>query len=147
MPIAQVSTSNSDAGPCEKPKRTCEMSGVNIHAYLHSVISVRLGPFQGLPMAQYPSWRCTLPLRPSRTRINTHFAMVDFGLRPRPDAAGRGLGVKSCSHLRSSGRRQNQRTTPADDLFYGSRRSHWYLLCGLERHLASEKSMSEIGRF
>ena len=73
--------------------------------------------------------------------------MVDFGLQPRPDAAGRRQGVKSCSHRRSSGRRPNQRKTLVDDLFYGSRRSHWYLVYGLACCLAHEKSVSGIGPF
>ena len=147
MPIAQVSTSSSDAVPYEKQKRTREMTCVNIHAYLTRCHKCGLSPFQGLPRAQYPSWRCALPLRPTRTLISAHLARIDLGLRPRPDAVGRRRGVKSCSHLHRSGRRQNQRTTPADDLFYGSSRSHWYLSCGLERHLASDKSVSRISRF
>ena len=118
----------------------------------HSRVSSRrhmcgLSPFQGLPRAQSLSWRCTLPLRPTQTRISAHFAIVDFGLRSRPDAAGRRRGVKSCSHRRSAARRRNQRTTPADDLFSGSRRSHWYPSYDLEQYLASGKFVSEIGRF
>ena len=74
-------------------------------------------------------------------------AMVHFGLRPRPDSAGRQRRVKSCSHGRSTARRKGQQTAPANDLFYVSRRSHWYPLCNLERRLASETFVSETGRF